>query len=203
MAKRLVVEKAISVREAERQLDADAYFEEHQWWAPGGLHQEFLYQQMFLHAAATIQSEHDQAICWGRREEHICQEVLDSIKECLWCKQLSTLPEAEQKWRLADACRPNPQAECAAVHHTTHEQFATMQQDSCKEALTLARYAHQCALVAVAILEEKMEQMSCSLSHWHLGSNQHSGSCQCSGSHWHWRSQSLGWQREDPQVMSY
>ena len=33
MAKRLVMEKSISVREAERHLDADAYLE-YQWWVP-------------------------------------------------------------------------------------------------------------------------------------------------------------------------
>ena len=97
-------------------------------------------------------------------EEHICQEILDSIKECLWNKQPSTLLEAEQRWRLANAHRPDPQAEFAAMHHTTYEQFATRQWDSCKEALALTRYAHQHALVAVAILEEKMEWMSHSLS---------------------------------------
>ena len=201
---------------------------------------------MFLHATATSQSEHDCAICWGRREpsaewdlrveptamelispdstreeitelyqdtyqlqslprrrcheegmeEHIYQEFLDSNKEHLWYKWPSTLLEAEQKQRPVDACRPNPQAEFAAVQHATYEWFATTQQYSCEEALALARYAHQCTLVAVAILEEKMKWMSHSLSCQHFGSCCHSGSHQCQ------RSQPFGWQREDPQVVS-
>ena len=82
--------------------------------------------------------------CEEEMEECICQEVLDSIKISLWCKQLSVLPEAEKKQRLADAHRPNPQADFAATHHATYEQFAAMQQDSCQEALALARYTPAC-----------------------------------------------------------
>ena len=37
--------------EDELQLDADAYLQEQQQWLLGGLHHEFLCQQMFLHAA--------------------------------------------------------------------------------------------------------------------------------------------------------
>ena len=158
MANRLAVDKAISVREVERWLDANAYLEEYWWWVLSRPHQEFLHHQMFLHATATGRSECDHAICWDRRtlsvvwdlrvectamelispdspqeeiaelyqdvyplqqlprgshceegmEEHLCQEVLDSNKECLWHKRPSTLPEAEQKWRLADVHRPDP-----------------------------------------------------------------------------------------------
>ena len=130
--------------------------------------------------------------CKEGMEEHIHQEVLDSIKEFLWHKQLSTLPEAEQKQRPANAHRPDPQAEFAATHCAIYEQFAAMQWDSCEEALALTRYTHQHTLVAVAILE----------SHQYSGSHWCSGSCQCSGSHWCWRSQSSGWWREDPQATS-
>ena len=58
----------ISVREAEWQLDADAYLQEQRWWLPSGLHHEFLCQQMFLLAATTGWSECDHNICWGQRE---------------------------------------------------------------------------------------------------------------------------------------
>ena len=51
-----------------RQLDANAYLKEYQQWEPGGLHCKFLYQQMFLHATATSQSEYNHTIHWGRRE---------------------------------------------------------------------------------------------------------------------------------------
>ena len=68
MVKRLTNERNISVREAEQQLDANAYLKEQWQWAPSRLHHEYLCQQMFLHAAATGQSEHDCTIHWGRRE---------------------------------------------------------------------------------------------------------------------------------------
>ena len=60
--------KNISVREAEWWLDADAYLDEQQQWAPGRLHHEYLCQQMFSHAAMTSRSEHICAICQGQRE---------------------------------------------------------------------------------------------------------------------------------------
>ena len=56
------------MREAERWLDAEAYFEEQWQWSSGGLHQEYLCQMMFHHAAATGKHEHDCAVCWGRLE---------------------------------------------------------------------------------------------------------------------------------------
>ena len=39
--------------------------------------------------------------CGEGTEEYICQEILDSIKERLQLKQLSALPEVEQKQMLA------------------------------------------------------------------------------------------------------
>ena len=68
MAKRLATERNISVREAEQQLDADAYVKEQWQWAPSRLHCEYLCQLMFLPATATSQSEHNCTIHWGRRE---------------------------------------------------------------------------------------------------------------------------------------
>ena len=67
-AKRLALEKGISVREAEWWLDADAYLKEQWHWAPGGFRHEYLYQQMFSHATMTSQSKYDHAICWGQRK---------------------------------------------------------------------------------------------------------------------------------------
>ena len=67
-AKRLVREQDILVREAEQQLDANAYLGEQWQWVPGRLHHEYLCQQMFLHAIATGQSKHDSAVHQGWRE---------------------------------------------------------------------------------------------------------------------------------------
>ena len=62
-AKRLVEEKGILMREAERQLNVEVYLEEHCQWLPRGLHSQFLLQRMFVHAEPMGQREYDQAIC--------------------------------------------------------------------------------------------------------------------------------------------
>ena len=67
-AKRLAEEKGISVREAERQLNMDAYLQEHQQWVPSGLHHQFLLQWMFLHAVAMGYREYNCAIHQDRQE---------------------------------------------------------------------------------------------------------------------------------------
>ena len=66
--RRLVEENGISVRQAKRLLDTYVYLEEHHWWAPSGLHCQFLLQRMFLHAVAMGWKEYDSAICWGQWE---------------------------------------------------------------------------------------------------------------------------------------
>ena len=106
-AKRLVREWNISVREVEQQLDADAYLGEQWQWVPSRLHHKYLCQQMFLHAAATGQSEHDYAIHWGQREpspewdlgvepttmELICpNSTQEDIEDLYW--------DVYQLWRL-------------------------------------------------------------------------------------------------------
>ena len=67
-AKRLANTQGISVREAEQQLDANAYLHKQWWWTHGGLQHEYLFQQMFQHAVLTGQSEYECAICWGQRD---------------------------------------------------------------------------------------------------------------------------------------
>ena len=58
----------------------------------------------------------------------------------------------------------------------------------CEEALAIARDTHWWAFVATALLEDKIERLSCSLSHgcWHSRSHKCLGSCHqksCAGSH--------------------
>ena len=65
---RLAREKNISVREAERWLDTEAYLKEQLQWTSSGLHQKYLCQMMFHHAAVTSKIEHNCAICQGRWE---------------------------------------------------------------------------------------------------------------------------------------
>ena len=221
--------KDISVREVDRQLDANAYLEKHQWWAHGRLHHQFLLQHMFLHATATGQRKYNHAICQGRwelseewdlgaelstvelvspestREEiaeichnvyqlwrllgemvcdkktevHIYQETLDSIKECLQHKQVSTLPGEEPRGSPGIVPRLDPQAKFQAQQCATYHRLRGMKWDSCEEVLAIARDTHWQALVAMALLEDKIERMSHSLccGHWW------SGSQRCSGSH--------------------
>ena len=214
------------MREAKRQLDARAYLKKQ--WSSGGLHQEYLHQMMFHHAAVT--GKHDHVVCWGRQEPlaepgmaeemtvmelarpdspwediadlycdvyqlrklpgrmlcdeemeaHIHQEILDSVKECLWCKQLSTQPAEELRQSPASIPRINPQAYFQARNCTTYNRFMDVRWDSCEEVLAIARDAHQRTLVAMALLEDKIERISCSLSHshWYSGSHRCLGSCQ-------------------------
>ena len=231
-AKGMAGEKGISVRETKRWLDAEAYLEEQQQWSSGRVHQEYLCQMMFHHAAATSKHELDCAVYWGRQElsvepgmegestvmelarpdsswedivdlyctvfqlrrllgrmlcnkemqAHIFQEILESVKECLWCKQLSALLGLELRWSPASVPRLDLQADFQARNCAACDRFMDVSWDSCEEALAAARDAHQRVLVAVALLEDKIEKMSHSLSH----SCWCSRSCRCSGSH-QWR----------------
>ena len=49
-------------------------------------------------------------LCDEEMEACICQEILDSVKECLQCKQLSALSGEELRWSPAGIPRLNPQA---------------------------------------------------------------------------------------------
>ena len=57
MVKRLAREIGILGREGEWQLDANVYLKEQWHWAPGGLHHEYLCQQMFCHTTIAGMSE--------------------------------------------------------------------------------------------------------------------------------------------------
>ena len=63
--------------------------------------------------------------CDEGAEECIHWDILDSIKEHLWCKQPSAPPEVEQRWSPANAPRPDPQAELTARNCATYERFVT------------------------------------------------------------------------------
>ena len=113
-------------------------------------------------------------------EEHLHQEVLDSVKECLWCKWIPVLLREELSWHPTSAPRHNPQADYSTRNHATYDRFRNMKRDSCEEALAVVRDAHWQVLAAMALLEDKIGRLSCSLSHGH----QCSGSHRCLGSCW-------------------
>ena len=77
--------------------------------------------------------------CKEANEGHLQREVMDSIKECLWLKWLSTLPEVEQKQLSADTPEPDPSMEIAAINHHTYEEFAAAKWDSYKEMMAMVR----------------------------------------------------------------
>ena len=74
-----------------------------------------------------------------------------------WVGALPALPGQTCRWKFGIRCMPHLY----------------------KEALAIAQDAHQWALVATALLEEKIERLSCSLSHGcqHSRGCKHSGSC--------------------------
>ena len=63
--KKLAQEVGISVREAERCLEADVFLDEYPKWEPGGLHHPLLLQQTFADVKTTGQKEWDHTICLG------------------------------------------------------------------------------------------------------------------------------------------
>ena len=81
-------------------------------------------------------------ICDEEMEAHIHQEILDSVKECLWCKQLSALLGEEPRWSPAGISGLDPQAKFNARNCATYDRFVDVKQDSWKEALAIAREAH-------------------------------------------------------------
>ena len=104
-------------------------------------------------------------VCDEEMEAHICQEILDSIREHLWHKGVSSLLGEEPRGSPGDIPRLDPQAKFQARHHTTYDMFRGMKQDSCEEVLAVARDIHPWALAAMALLEDKIKRMSYSLSH--------------------------------------
>ena len=73
-AKRLAEEKDISMWEAERQMDADVYLSECQWWVPFRLHHKFC-----CTGCSSMQwpwdREHDHAIHCSRRKPSSVQDL--------------------------------------------------------------------------------------------------------------------------------
>ena len=142
--------------------------------------------------------------CDGEKEEILQQEILDSIKECLQCKWVPTPPGKEPSWCPADIPRLDPKAEYSAQNCNTYDWFKDIKWGPCEEALAMVRDAHQQAPVAIALLEDKKERLSCSLS---CGCS-HPGSCRCSGNCRHlgshqWISPTASCQTEVPQVVSH
>ena len=150
------------------------------------------------HDMNQLQKLPGEMLCDEEREAHICQEILDSVKECLWHKQFPALLVEEPRSSPASIPRLDPQTKYNAWNYATYDRFRDVKQGSCEEALAVARDVHQWVLAAAAMLKDKIEGMSCSLScsHQCFRSCRHSGSC------WQ-RSCTMGHQTKVPQVVSH
>ena len=120
---------------------------------------EDLYWDMY-----QLQRLPERGQCEEATEKCLHKEILDSIKECLWLKWPSAQLEGEWRQSLANVPQPDPHTEFAAANHCTYEKFTPAQQDSYEGMMSLVRDAHQWGLVAVALIEEMMEWLSCSIS---------------------------------------
>ena len=80
--------------------------------------------------------------CEEEMEAHICQKIMDSLNECLWCKQKPALQEAELRQSPANVPRLNPQAEFNAGNCTIYDRFMDIKQDFYEETLAKASDAH-------------------------------------------------------------
>ena len=120
-------------------------------------------------------------------KEQLHQDILNSLKECLQLKWPSTQPEEWCRQVPANVPLPDAQLEFVAANCCTYKGFTALKEDSCGGMLAIARDDHHWALAAVAVLKDKIEWLSHSISYWCLGS------CQCSESHWCIWSRSAGW----------
>ena len=104
---------------------------------------------------------------------NICQEILDSIKEYLCHREDHAQPTEEPGQRSTSTSRPDPQSNYQQGVCVTYDHFRDLKEGSCEQAMAVAWDAHRQALVATALLKDKIKRLSHSLSH----------SCQWSGSH--------------------
>ena len=152
---------------------------------PETIREEFrrIYNEMYqLKRAPSVNP------CDVEMAEGVHQEILNSVKECLLHRWEFTWLEEEPGWGSASTSRPDPQSEFQQRVCATYNHFRDLKEGSCKEALAVAWDTHRWELVAMALLEVKMERLSCSISHScrSSGSCQWLGSCRWSGSCW-WR----------------
>ena len=120
-------------------------------------------------------------LCNPEMEEEVHWEIIDLLKECLWHRQGPSLLEEEPKQSPIGTRTPRTPAQ-AEFHSWTQETYCWFQnkwQESCQEALRVARDAYHQVLVAAALLEGHIKRLGCSISHgqsisqWQSGTQQH------------------------------
>ena len=128
--------------------------------------------------------------CSADAMEETHMEILEALRECLWCRQGPAQPERETRW---DTSRIPAQVEFHAQVQATYDYFRchhSRQCESWEEALWVARDYHHKALATVAMQEGHIEWLSCSITQGQHGSQRQLGSHQQSGSRRHSRSHS-------------
>ena len=128
------------------------------------------YRRPLLGCLPALESTQERRVgegCWGV----LHQDVLDSVKEYLWLKWPFAQPEEQHRQTPASVPQPDAWLKFVAANYCKHEGFTPLKEDSCKGMLAIVRDAHHQALVAVAMLEDRIEWLSFSVS-W-----------QCSSSH--------------------
>ena len=80
--------------------------------------------------------------CDAETEVHLCQEILDSIKECLWHRWDPTLPEERLSQHPTSTPRNDPQADYSAWNCAYYDQLKDTMWSSCEEAIAVVRDAH-------------------------------------------------------------
>ena len=122
----------------------------------------------------------------------LCEDILDSLKECLWLKQPSAQPQERHRQMPANITWPDGQLEFVVANPHIYEEFMALKEDSCEGMLAMVRDAHHQALAVAAKVEDKIERLSHSITQQHSSSCWCYGSCWHSGSHWHRWSRSAG-----------
>ena len=104
---------------------------------------------------------------------NIYQEILHSIKECLHCRWgPAQWMEAPGQRSTSTPWQP-PWSEFQQRVCETYNNFWDLKEGSCKQALAMAWDVHRWLLAAVALLRDKIERLSCSVSHgWRWSGSQ-------------------------------
>ena len=156
------------------------------WEEIQGLYQE-LYQLQRLCGGSH---------CEEATEEWLQEEILASIRECLWLcmppEDEGEHPSSTPPWR--DSWTEYHNSICG-----THKRLTAGKQGQDNEILAFSRDAHWKALVAATLLEEGIERLGYSTSRQCSQSHQCSRSCQHSNS---WCQRSRVCQGRDSQPMS-
>ena len=103
--------------------------------------------------------------CDAEMAQNIYQEIIDSIKECLYHRWDCTQLMEEPGWRSTGTSRLDPMSKFQQKNCAAYDHFRDIKEGSCEESLAVAQDAHRQALVAAALLKDKIERVGNSISH--------------------------------------